>query len=625
MDTKKVKLRGPNGETLTISVPSSTTPDQIQAWTRSHIGRETIRKSRRDSEANKFARLQPPTEKSAEKGPTIGRGQAYAGQARHAADKLGANTKSFVDKYVPGAAAVSDLVNAAAGTNRQEQSDRMNESLSQGQAFVDKTREEGYSNVGGAAANTAYHLLGAFAPALRATKLPYLTGALGQGGVQSVLGGVGAEDGQRMGEGVSSGVGSVAGDLLVGALARAAKPVWNMTKDAKLLADKDIFATPFAASGGAMKSLEDKTMSIPGIGDMLAAGRRDGVRDYNKYMISDTSGGPLKGAGYGRQAYDEALTRFSTRYDDSLKDLNLNVNDPAIQSSINSVVRKNELDKTGIETIDKTFNNYRANHGLTDMPITGVNTPGVSNQFPFGQTTLVDGPEIQRLTQKLTERSKKFQRSNDPYQNQTGDAYADVKDVLMDAVARQKIGSGDIDALKSVNKDYARFSPVLAAGNRATASRNDGVFSPGEGLASLKQAMERKGMGNTFVRGQGDNQDVHQAAVNVLGSAYPDSGTAGRLAVTSLALGGGGLGAASLMDEPGALAPVGLMAAYVAATASKGGRKYMLGKSFPTIQNAISDVLKNSKLRKGVSAVSASDTGENPSLLNPDIYTPWGK
>ena len=585
-------------------------------------GTEAIHRSARDREAAKFGGgktgilWQGPRKKDDR---PIGPTSAFFGQAAHALHDLGSNIGSFVNERTP-LGVVDSAVQAAAPALHARKQERANQKLSEGQAFVDKTRELGYRNYGGAAVNTAYHLAGLAVPFLRGGKFPFLKNTATQAVTQTGLGAAGAEDGERLSEGATAGVGSAVGDLLVGALARTAKPVWNMTKEAKLLADKGIYATPMSASGGAMKAMEDKVMSIPGAGDILSAGRRAGVKDYNKYLIADAAGGPLPGKGYGRDALDAAMTRFSNRYDSDLKGLLLDINDPSIATGFNQIARNNELDKQGLNTVNQTWNTWRANRNQQPMPITGTNPPGAQN---YGQPTYLDGENIQALTQKFGERGTRFQRSTDPYHQQTGDAYNQMREELFNAVRRQGHGSGNVDNLIRTNKDYANFVPIMAAANRAAASRRDGVFSPGEGLSALKQTMSSRGQDRNFLRGRGHNQDVHQAANDVLGSQYPDSGTAGRLAVTSLLLGGGGVGLNSVSEGSPATAPLAALAAYVAASSSRGGRKYMLGQLKG--QTALADALRNQYLRKGASALGASSAGEDPSFMNPDQYTPWGK
>lgn len=626
MSTKQVKIKDENGNVFTINAPADATTDEIQQWVNSNEGSRAVMTAKRDKDASNFAGGKlfygGPKEDKRE----ISSGQAFAGQAKHALNNLGANVSNFMDQFTPLGVA-RDAAGVLTGTPVEEQNKRTNQTLSEGRAFVEKTKEMGHKNYGGAAVETLYQGLGMLAPPLRATRAPYLTNSLAQAGVQASLAGAGAKEDNRLGESLSAGAGSILGDALIGAASRVAKPVWHLTKDAKLLADKGIYATPMSASGASLKAAEDKLMSIPGVGDILAAGRRAGVKDYNKYIITDTSGGPLPGAGYGREAFDAALDRFNTRYDDALNGLHLNINDPAIQSSFNNVVRNNELDKQGLDTFNQTWNNFRANHAQGSMPITGVNTPGLSVQNPFGPPTLIDGSGVQRLTQKFGERAKSFQQSKDPYHNQTGDAYSDAREELFNAVANQNIGNkgaAGVQKLKDTNLDYARFSPVMSAGNRAAATRRDGVFSPAEGLGALKQHMERRGNGNMFLRGQGDNQDVHQAANNVLGSSYPDSGTAGRLAVTSLALGGGGFGVDRMTESDVGYLPLAAIAAYVAASSSKGGRQYMLGRKYGW-QDPLSQALQNATARKAASTLGATAAGDDPSFLNPNIYEPWGK
>jgi hypothetical protein len=607
MGMKRFKVQDENGNVFSVNAPANSTPEEVSEWINSEEGMRATMAVRRDREASNFAGKNVG---SLWQGPTmpdkreISGTEAVLGQAGHAANKLGANIGSFAEKYFPGFGLTKDAVNAVAGTSSEDVAKKTEQKLSEGRAFVERTKELGYPNYGGAAVNTLAHATAMAYPPLRTTRMPYLANTLAQGLVQANIGAATADEGERADNAADAFIGSTLGDLALGGLARVAKPVWNVSRKAKLLADKGIYATPMAASGRALKALEDKFMSIPGAGDILAFGRRKGIEDYNKEIIADAAGGPLKGKGFGNEAFDEVMDRFNVRYDNALNNLSLNVHDPAIPNAFNRIVRSNELDAKGAQTFNNTWSNWHANRPSSNP--------------------IIDGEKIQMLTEKYLQRANKFQKSPDPYHQQTGDAYSDAREALFDAVARQKLGSGDVNELKNINRDYANFVPVMAAGNRAGASLREGVFSPAEGLGALRQTMERRGQSRDFLRKRGHNQRVHQAANDVLGSAYPDSGTAGRLAVTSLALGGGsGIADANTDAGMAAYAPMAAILAYTAATGSKSGRKYFMGGYKG--QNYLSEKLRDSMLRKGVSAYGASVAGDDPSITNLDIYEPWGK
>lgn len=627
MGTKRVKITDENGNVFHVNAPANATKEEVNAWVSSPEGEKSVMTAMRDREALNFRnrrsgkRLQDPTMPDNRE---ITTGEAFRGQALAEANKLGENIGSLAKDYVPGVGLINSAVNKLFGTTDEEQAKKTKQLLSEDKAFVDKTRELGYQNYGGAAVNTAYHLAGVAFPPLRVAKLPFLANTAAQAGVQAGISAAGADDEKRAGAATSAAGGSVIGDMLVAALARAAKPVWNMSKEAKLLADKGVYSTPMAASGPTMKALEDKFMSVPGVGDSIALGRRQGIQDYNKYLITNTSGTKLQGKGYGREAFDEVTQDFNKRYDDGLAGLRLDVNDPSLQPAFNSIVRNNTLDRQGINTVDQIWNEWRRNHANPKMPINGRNTTATQPSGTFGPPTHLDGPQIQLLTQHLASKKEPFKKSADSYQQLTGQAVSDMRQELIDAVKRQNIGLGDITKLQDVDKAYARFSPIKMAANRAAASRTEGVFSPSEGLSALKEHMTKRGQGDRFLRGKGDNQDVHQAANSVLGSGYPDSGTAGRLGVTSLVLGGTGMGFNSAADTNTGYAPMAALMAYAAATASKGGRQYGLGKKFK-FQDPLAEALKNARLRQGTSALGASIAGEDPSIANPEYYEPWGK
>ena len=86
------------------------------------------------------------------------------------------------------------------------------------------------------------------------------------------------------------------------------------------------------------------------------------------------------------------------------------------------------------------------------------------------------------------------------------------------------------------------------------AGLTDGNFTPGQLLSSIKQGDPRI-RHRAFSRGEARMQDLGRAGQEVLGSSVPNSGTADRLLLPSLArmgTSGTGLGVASAVDPTGA-------------------------------------------------------------------------
>jgi hypothetical protein len=90
------------------------------------------------------------------------------------------------------------------------------------------------------------------------------------------------------------------------------------------------------------------------------------------------------------------------------------------------------------------------------------------------------------------------------------------------------------DELQRINQGYSALVKIENAGGRLG---GNGVFTPAQ-LDSAVRATDRSVRHNAFARGQAPMQDLSSAARAVLGPSYPDSGTAGRIAVNMLAGGG---------------------------------------------------------------------------------------
>ncbi|MCX8567009.1 MAG: hypothetical protein ON057_001736 [Glomeribacter sp. 1016415] len=80
--------------------------------------------------------------------------------------------------------------------------------------------------------------------------------------------------------------------------------------------------------------------------------------------------------------------------------------------------------------------------------------------------------------------------------------------------------------LKAINKGYAAYTRIRNASGRIGSS--EGAFTPAQ-LAAAVHSKDKSVDKGGYARGLAFMQDLSDAGKSVLGSTYPDSGTAGRL------------------------------------------------------------------------------------------------
>jgi hypothetical protein len=172
--------------------------------------------------------------------------------------------------------------------------------------------------------------------------------------------------------------------------------------------------------------------------------------------------------------------------------------------------------------------------------------------------------------------------------NRTGQAFEDTRTLINEMIDQQGLGKSS-EALQALNAQYANYMGAVSAAKKTAAKRNSGMFSPQEGLDAWSQQATKSGHGTALLEGRLPDQRIMEDAVNVLGRNVPDSGTAGRLMVSGMLMGG------ATPVAPGALTAA-IAANGIANTPA--GRKFMVGKLFKH-QRAVAEGLRNTSSTSG--------------------------
>ena len=322
--------------------------------------------------------------------------------------------------------------------------------------------------------------------------------------------------------------GAVLSPVLSGA-ARVVSPETN--KYVQLLMKEGVTPTPGQAAGGALNAFESKAQSLPIMGDMITAGKKSGLEQFNKAALNRALS-PIGDSvdTIGRDGIKQVRDKLQSAYDDLLP-------------------------KMGFKP-DQQFNNEYANlqqmaHGLGEKEkakFTSIMSDIMSKASPNGG---MDGNTFKIVESKLNQEAKKFSSSTDAYQKELGDALNEGLRIFRSALPRAN--PDHAEQLTKINEGWANYARLRQAASSTATGANDGIFTPAQLAMAIKAQDKTAGKGASS-EGRALMQDLAEAGTNVLGSKYPDSGTAGRLL-----LGGGALSSAALNPLiPGGLALGGL-------------------------------------------------------------------
>lgn len=355
----------------------------------------------------------------------------------------------------------------------------------------------------------------ALMPAGGAT-IPGMIGANAlQGGAQALLSPVTDTSGGYVGEKakqVTGGAvtGAATGGIF-GATGRVIRP--QTSPHVQFLMDRGVTPTPGQTLGRGWASAEEKLTSIPLLGDAIKSGQRRSIEDFNRAAYNEvlqplgsTYQGPV-----GHEAVRAVGDAISHEYDTLLPNLTFAVD---------------RQFATELQNINRLAQN------LTPEARAQYNRIVSSNLGTRLQSGTMDGRTFKELESALRQYQETFATGN-ANDRLVGNALGEVLTSLRSGLDRsnpQYIGQ-----LANINDAWSRLTVLERAA--ANSTKNEGVFTPEVFLTAVKTADQRvrkRGVG----RGEGNMQELGNAGNQVLGRAYPDSGTTGR-AMAGMATAGG--------------------------------------------------------------------------------------
>lgn len=92
----------------------------------------------------------------------------------------------------------------------------------------------------------------------------------------------------------------------------------------------------------------------------------------------------------------------------------------------------------------------------------------------------------------------------------------------------ERTNPNEAGQLQKINKAYADYAILRKAASMGGTAGNEGLFTPAQLNSAVRMADSSAGKG-AYASGKARMQDFSDAAMSVLPSKVPDSGTAGRL------------------------------------------------------------------------------------------------
>lgn len=369
---------------------------------------------------------------------------------------------------------------------------------------------------------------GVVLPGAMASRLPVAATTAGKMAQGSTIGGITAamqpvlSEGDFLGEKATQiGWGSLFGGVappVTGAIARVLSP--RTSQEAKLLMSEGVRPTMAQTLGGVAKGIEEKSTSMPIIGDAIAASQRKAVDEFNiaalNRVLAPIGKSLPKTANPGSDALRAVRQTVTDQYDDVLKKTTF-MADTQFANEIGNLRNAAQLMvKDRAEQFDRILENSVFHH-----------------MTPAGRAS---GESFKLMTEKLGKHARAYMGSPDPDQRNLGAALLEAQKILRDTLSRSN--PQQAAALKSADEAWANLVRVQTAAGMQGAK--DRVFSPAQ-LASAVRSTDKTLRKRAFSEGTALMQDLATAGEKVLSSKYPDSGTAGRALLNAGALSAGTL------------------------------------------------------------------------------------
>ncbi|HWT40968.1 MAG TPA: hypothetical protein VN081_06945 [Dongiaceae bacterium] len=347
------------------------------------------------------------------------------------------------------------------------------------------------------------------------------------------------------------GLGGAVGGVAAPVASGIGKMISGFGGDAQQqLAQKGVVMTPGQILGGGAQRTEDKLTSVPVVGDLIKNAQQRSLQSFNKATYDEVLAplGQKYSGPVGNEGIEVVKNTISNAYDDALSKMTFRATDPVFQADVSKLAG---MAQNLPESQKATFMNV-----LKTQIFGKVSPQGVMD----GQTLKGVQNELSRITRGYSGDASFDNR-------QLGAAIGEIKNAVDSSISRYNPADA-VNGLAKANAAYANFVRLRGAAASQGAMNNGGIFTAAQLSNAVRGADKSVGKGASAT-GKALMQDFSTAGQEVLGSKYPDSGTAGRSLL--------GIGAAALAGHEflpaSVLAPAAVGGAAVAAPYTKMGQK----------------------------------------------------
>jgi len=303
-------------------------------------------------------------------------------------------------------------------------------------------------------------------------------------------------------------------------------PKVPLSNEVRLLQNSGVRLTSGQRAGGLLKAIEDKSTSIPIVGDAINAARSRGINDFNvsvgNEVLASLGTKVPKNVSVGRDLVNHVYDTIGQSYDNVLPQMT-GVIDNDFTTGLSSA-----LSKASLLPASKA---KQVSNILDDI----INKRAVNG--------IVDGQQNKEIMRRLTKNANTYGKSLDPDQQLMGEIFSDVKSEYSAMLGRNN--APDLaQKLKDTDLAFAKYVRLEKAAGAV--GNEKGIFTPAQ-LQSAVKSSDNSVRRGAFAKGDALLQDLSEAGKMVLPSKVPDSGTAGR---ALWALGALGTGGAAAMAAP---------------------------------------------------------------------------
>lgn len=302
----------------------------------------------------------------------------------------------------------------------------------------------------------------------------------------------------------------------------------QISDDVRTLIDSGVTPTPGQIMGGGFARTEAKLSSVPVLGDLIKNAQQRAVGQFNEAAYNQALApiGEKFSGKVGQEGIEQVGNKIGAVYDKILPQMQMRV-DPQFQ---NEVINLGQMAQSLPQSQQNTF-------------MSVLKTQIFDKLGPQGN---MDGQTLKGVQSELARTAKGYLGDPSFDNRQLGAAISALRDSVDGNLTRVNPPALS-QQLSNANEAWANFARLRTAAASTGAMNNEGVFTAAQLQSAVRGADKSVGKGATAT-GNALMQDLSGAGQRVLGSKYPDSGTAGRGLMALLAPGGI---AAGLTTAPG--------------------------------------------------------------------------